>query len=543
MTTGMTTGMTAGMTTGMTTGMTAGMTAGMTIARLLQSATQVPCRPWPRHLLSPAAWSEMAAALAESTLVLLALWADTVQVHALLMDDADLTVLPVSTPVEAGVYPALSPARPAAALFERMILDLWGHVAQGSGAQGSGAQGSGAQGSGAQGSGDQRPWLDHGAWPHAKPMAVRPDPPRRPYEPPELPTCDDPRMLLPLGPVWGQLEEANRIRLILRGNTVVSAEGALGFTHKGTLALMRGKTPRNAARFASRLSGDATVAHSIAFAAAAEAALSVTPPPRAVALRAAMLEIERVAGHLDNLAEVGRLADSPQLWSECGYLRERLSRAASSAFGHRLMMDLVVPGGVALDIAEGGQQVVLRALGEIASALSALRRLHDGTALAVRLNGIGRTNLALAALTGVGGVAGRACGRPFDSRTLAEGRAGTPLSAARAGGDARARQHLRITEIGDSLRRIGAAFESLPPGPLTVALPQDSGEGIGWAESVRGDIWHWLRLDHGQIAACFPRDPGWALWPLAEQALAGASAWDVDLIRHSLALPASGMDL
>jgi hypothetical protein len=52
-----------------------------------------------------------------------------------------------------------------------------------------------------------------------------------------------------------------------------------------------------------------------------------------------------------------------------------------------------------------------------------------------------------------------------------------------------------------------------------------------------------LRLDHGQIAATFPRDPGWALWPLTERVLEDTAAADVDLVRASLALPASGMDL
>jgi Ni,Fe-hydrogenase III large subunit len=70
-----------------------------------------------------------------------------------------------------------------------------------------------------------------------------------------------------------------------------------------------------------------------------------------------------------------------------------------------------------------------------------------------------------------------------------------------------------------------------------------SGEGIGCAESIHGDVWHWLRLDHGQIAAVFPRDPGWALWPLAETVLTGAPVEDVALVRCSLGLPVSGMDL
>ena len=41
---------------------------------------------------------------------------------------------------------------------------------------------------------------------------------------------------------------------------------------------MRGKSPRAAARFAARLAGEATVAHSIAFARATEAALGCEVP-------------------------------------------------------------------------------------------------------------------------------------------------------------------------------------------------------------------------------------------------------------------------
>jgi Ni,Fe-hydrogenase III large subunit len=494
----------------------------MSIRRILHASESVPCQPWPRRVLAPADWAAMAAALPDDgELTLLALWADTVQVHALLLDQAGLAAIPVSCAVEDGVYPALSPHLPHAALFERTIRDLWGRSALGGT--------------------DVRPWLDHGAWPLASPLSVRPDPPRPPYDPPDQPIGDTVIMQLPLGPIWGRIEEAAQLRLTLDANGIAAAESRLGFTHKGTLALARGKPARTAARFAARLSGDATVAHAIAFATAVEAALSVVAPPRAVALRRVMLELERTAGHLGNLSEIGRLADAPTVRTLCGALRERLVRACAIAFGHRLMMDCVVPGGVALDIAQGGREAIPRLLGEIAGHLGPLARLHDGYALATRLSGVGRVDQDQAAALGAGGVAARASGRRFDARALDSDFAFA--DARRSGGDASARQHLRISEIGQSLELIGAALDALPAGPLTVTLPQSSGEGIGYAESVRGDVWHWIRLDHGQIAGWFPRDPGWALWPLAEQILPNAAFGDVALIRTSLDLPASGMDL
>jgi Ni,Fe-hydrogenase III large subunit len=495
----------------------------MSVVRdILQRAEAEICRPWLRHVLHPPEWTALIQAAAAESWILLGLWADTKQVHALFLNPQALTIVPVSTRVEARRYRALSPNLPGAAWYERMIRDLWGHEADGGT--------------------DRRPWLDHGAWPQVTPMSG----PSAASPPPSGEAAAAPdAMLLPLGPIWGRLDEAAHLRLTLNGSSIRHAEARLGFTHKGTLTLMRGKSPRAAARFAARLSGDATVAHSTAFAQATEAAMDVAPPPRAVALRIVMQEIERIAGHLDNLAEVGRLADAPRVRSRCGRLREILLHASETAFGHRLMMDCVVPGGVAADIAAGTPEVILRALGQIASEMAPIRRLHEGAALSSRLSGIGRADGLLAASLAAGGIVGRASGRPFDARTtFASGYAGlSPQSAPFTGGDAAARQSLRIFEIEDSLHLVSTALELLPEGPVTVALPQVSGEGIACVESIRGDVWHWLRLDHGQIAAVFPRDPGWALWPLAECALANAAADDAALIRASLGLPASGMDL
>ena len=483
------------------------------------------CRPWLRHILPAPKWTALAHAAAAEAWVLLAHWADTVQAHALFLDPRTLTIVPVSTPVEAGCYPALSPALPAAAWYQKMIHDLWGHTAVGAG--------------------DPRPWLDHGTWPITSPMAVRPEAGPAGGPPPAEAANPEGGMVLPLGPVWGLLEDAAHLRLTLDGSVIRRADARLGFGHRGIPTLMRGKSPRAAAHFAARLAADATVAHAVAFAQATEAATDTPAPPRAAGLRIIMMEIERIAVHLDNLAETGRLAAVPRLHTRCGLIREVLLRASEACFGHRLMMDCVIPGGVAADTANGGPQVILRALGTVASELPAIRRLHERPALLSQLTGLGTVDKEQVAAFGVGGVAGRAAGYGFDVRTeLGLGyRALRPRVAVCVGGDAAARQYLRLLEIEESLRLIGMALDVLPPGPVSVVLPPVSGEGVGCAESARGDVWHWLRLDHGQIAAVFPRDPGWALWPLAERVLEGSPADDVDLIRVSLALAACGMDL
>ncbi len=457
---------------------------------LIQSAIMEPCQPWARYVLRWEQWGTLVEMLATEPLTLLAAWADTVQVHALFDDAETGTILPVSVAVEAGTYPALSLRRAEAVWYEHMIHDLWGHRAVG-----------GAE---------IKPWLDHGNWPITHPMAPRPGPPPRVPEPPEFRVLEGEGMMqYPIGPVAPGIAEASHLRLTLRGDRIVAAEARLGYTHRGTLALMRGKPARTAARFAARLAGDATVAHSMAFALAIEAALGVEIPPRAIALRSLMGALERIATQLDILTSQGALLGAAAIQGRCGLRQEHLRRAMAIAFGHRLMMDCVVPGGVAGDIARGGVAAVRQALDAVAREVPDLRRLYQGPAVSARLCGLGRI---------------RSGPHPVQ-------------------GDTDARTRARLDAIANDVDIAIRGLDRLPTEGLSVSMPTGSGEGLAQCRSARGEVWHWVRVDHGQVAAIFPRDPGWALWPLAEAALRGAPVADTALICCSLGLPVSGLDL
>src|SRR6185436_1443334 len=123
-----------------------------------------------------------------------------------------------------------------------------------------------------------------------------------------------------------------------------------GYVHKGIESLMAGASLDKGPRLAGRTCGDSTVAYSFAFARAVEAALEITVPPRAVYLRALMAEIERLANHFGDIGAICNDASFALMHAQCGILREKTLRAANACFGHRLMMDRVVPGGVACDL-------------------------------------------------------------------------------------------------------------------------------------------------------------------------------------------------
>ena len=193
---------------------------------------------------------------------------------------------------------------------------------------------------------DSRPWLDLGFWGVKYPLGARlPAPDVRPSYT-FLPVEGESLHQIPVGPVHAGIIEPGHFRFTASGETVVRLEQRLGYVHKGIDSLMAGATLERAAQLAARTSGDSTVAYSIAFAHAVEAAVNITAPPRAQYLRALMAELERLANHFGDIGAICNDASFSLMHAHCGILRELVLRAADACFGHRLMMDRVVPGGV-----------------------------------------------------------------------------------------------------------------------------------------------------------------------------------------------------
>jgi Ni,Fe-hydrogenase III large subunit len=487
------------------------------------------CRPFERFLLPRTGFAALREALPEEpTLALLSLWAEPAMAHAAFLDEAGGGLLLASCPAE-GTYPALSPARPGAVRFERAIRDLWGLSAEGGV--------------------DLRPWLDHGRWPLTAPLSARPQRDVAvPLQPEFLPIEGEGWHQIPVGPVHAGVIEPGHFRFTVQGETVVRLEQLLGYTHKGTLGLMLGKSPRAAARFAARLSGDTTVAHSLAFALAAEAATGVQAPPRAALLRAVMLELERIANHLNDWGFICNDAAFAYPHARCGVLRERVLRANAAILGHRLMMDRVIPGGLAVDLPPGGEAPILAVLAAVEAEIPELLAIYETHAsLQDRVVGTGILRPDLAARFAAGGHVGRASGRGFDARRALPHAPYDALALATpvfAEGDVDARVRVRVAELGESIALVRRLLALLEPGEIHVPLPQRGGEGIAAVEGFRGEILTWMALDDGGlIRGVFPRDPSWLQWPLLEAAIEGNIVADFPLCNKSFNCSYSGVDL
>jgi len=211
------------------------------------------------------------------------------------------------------------------------------------------------------------------------------------------------------------------------------------------------------------------------------------------------------------------------------------------------MMDMVIPGGVAGDIATGGGAAILDALDALEAELPSLKRVfEDYASLQDRVVGTGIVPPSLAAAYAAGGYAGRASGQTHDSRLLP----GYPPYETFAlyvpverDGDVAARIRIRLAEIPESIRLIRDMLHALPDTPIAIAPPMGSGDGLGVAESFRGPVWYWLHIESGAITDVFIADPSTLHWPLLEHAAATAILADFPLINKSINGSYSGVDL
>jgi Ni,Fe-hydrogenase III large subunit len=381
---------------------------------------------------------------------------------------------------------------------------------------------------------DRRPWLDHGANPTAYPF---------------LPVEGEGLHQIPVGPVHAGIIEPGHFRFTADGETVVRLEQRLGYVHKGVEHLMHGAKIEDAARLAGRTSGDSTVAYAFAFARAVEAALGIEAPPRALWLRGLMAELERVANHLGDFGAICNDAAFSIMLAHCGILRERVLRCAAACFGHRLMMDRIVPGGVAFDLPADGAALIRALIDEIRARLPPLVELYDATAsLQDRTVGTGILHPDLARRFAVGGHVGRASGRAFDARRSIpyppyhELRFEVPT---REEGDVNARVWIRIEEIDASLGMIEQMLERMPEGAVHAAVePTGPSEGMALVEAFRGDVLVWLRINAaGRIDRCHLRDASWFQWPLLEAAIEGNIVADFPICNKSFNCSYSGHDL
>ena len=462
---------------------------------------------------------------------------DGYRLCVVLETSARLLLVELRLPAEAPGYPDLGDIFPSAQRLQRATYDLVGLRALG---------------------GDVRPWLRHAAWPaDAFPLRAGSSATTLPTQPEGsvesyrfVGVSGDGVHEIAVGPVHAGIIEPGHFRFSVVGEKVLRLEERLGYTHKGIEQRFTGMPLAAGIRLAARVCGDSCVAFAWAYAMAAEALADIRVPPRALALRALLLERERIANHLGDLGGLGNDAGLGFGMAQFSRLKEDLLRVNAQVWAARYPFDAITVGGVAADLPPHAAQRLLDSMVTLERELRILRDIYDNhSGLQDRFMGSGCLSPELALRLGVVGLAARASGQwqdwraawrmpPYDTLSV------TPV--VRMQGDVAARVALRFDEVAESLRLCRELLAALPDGAIGLPLAAvRAGElAIGGVEGWRGPVLVGLRAAaDGRIERCHPHDPSWHNWPALEYAIIDNIVPDFPLINKSFNLSYSGHDL
>jgi Ni,Fe-hydrogenase III large subunit/Ni,Fe-hydrogenase III component G len=346
----------------------------------------------------------------------------------------------------------------------------------------------------------------------------------------------------PFGPVRQVGAESLYYGLVTSGEEVVDLYLFTWHKHRGLEWRLQGRSPADALFYVERTEGLSAVAFSWAFAAAAEVAAGITPPPRAQLTRAIAAELERLYNHAAATAALCQATGLSVGQSAAEIALEKLLRLNAEVFAHRYLFGVVGVGGAR----RGPDLAALRtglpaAYGELQRAADALLATNS---FLDRLEATGTVTGGQARRLGLVGPVARGSGVSIDTRH--DQPAGPyaerpPVVAVHQSGDVLARWQVMLAEAAESVRLI-SAFAEAGPGAVAEELPGTAGTGLGWAESPRGEALAWLALDdQGRISRARLRPASVRNWRGFDDAARSQNVFtDIPIIEASFWLTVAG---
>ncbi len=355
-----------------------------------------------------------------------------------------------------------------------------------------------------------------------------------------------------VGPIHASVIEPGHFRFMCHGEKVHHLEIQLGYQHRGIEAQLLTRPPLGLSPLAESIVGDSSVAYTWGYCAAVEA-LSATPVSvGASAVRGVALELERIAMHLATLNGLATDIAFLQGGASYGRLRTAIINASMRVCGSRFGRGWLRPGGVRCAIDDALRQDLLTTLAAFARDLAQVNTLMlEARSVQSRFQGVGVVSVKAAQDTGMSGPVARASGVAFDTRVSLAGAPYVehPLALmTETSGDCWARMKLRMREIDESLRWLGAVLQSSPRAdPVTLALAAPLAPDhlcVSITEGFRGPVIQALETGaNGQLVHYKVQDPSLQNWFGLALAVRDNEISDFPICNKSFDLSYCGNDL
>lgn len=309
----------------------------------------------------------------------------------------------------------------------------------------------------------------------------------------ELDTAD---MVLNIGPQHPSTHGVLRLKLVLDGERVRSAEPIIGYMHRGAEKLFEARDYRQIIVLANRHDWLSAFCNELGVVLAVERLMGLEVPERAVWLRTLLAELNRVLNHLMFLGsyplEIGAITPMFYAFRE----RETLQAVMEEVAGGRMHFMFNRVGGLKEEVPAGWTERCRRAVDDVRRGIKDLADvIHHNEIFLARTVGVGVLTAEQAAGFGASGPVGRASGLDLDLRRdepyLAYGQLDVPV-VTRTAGDCRARFEVMLDQVYASLELADRCLDEVQRmrGPVNVRLPKvvkaPEGHTYAWTENPLG---------------------------------------------------------
>lgn len=312
---------------------------------------------------------------------------------------------------------------------------------------------------------------------------------------------------IPIGPFHPLLEEPEFFELHVDGERVVKIDQTIGWSHRGIELLSERKTWDQVPFLVERVCGICSCSHPYAYVKAVEDCCGVEPPLRAQFIRVIVAELERLHSHLLWTGLAGHFIGYNTVFMWTWKFREPLLDILEAVTGNRNHYAVMKPGGVRRDLPQEEIPNILKLLDQLEKQNEMLTKaILDDPVIHARTKGVGVFDREKCRLYGALGPTARSAGYDIDARR------DHPIDAYDKvsfkvilceHGDVFDKAVVRQLENFESIKIIRQCLKLIAdtkPGDLAVDIPEvPPGEGIGVYEAPRGEVFHYVRSNGGNM--------------------------------------------